>query len=727
MRRIVVLILACLAAFAVAVADEGMWMPGQLPELGDAMKAAGLEVDATSLSDLTAHPMGAVIWLGGCTASFVSDQGLVVTNHHCAYGSIQHNSTEENNILEDGFLAGSFEEELSAAPGSRVLVTTRVEDVTDRVLGAVPENASGKTRYDAIEAAEKALVAECEKQDGVRCRVSSFYGGVIYQRFTQLEIRDVRLVYAPARSVGKYGGDVDNWMWPRHTGDFSFLRAYVGPDGRPAEPAPENVPYRPKHRLRLATDGVDDGDFVMVAGYPGRTNRYRLADEVENRIGWSYPMALEVYGALLASVEQAVEKYPDAELKVAPLVAGLNNMTKNYTGMLAGFDRVDVAAAKREMETELASWIAADQTRTARYGTALDDLRELVAEDQLNRERDLYWGIVRRSTMLRAASRLYRLAHENLKPDMEREPGYQERDLSRMRRSLERMESTYDRRVDRWVWGDAIRMYAALPADKRVAVFDKQFGIGADGVDSNKLDAVLDAMYANTGLESLETRLEWMDASVEAFQASDDPFIRLAVALYPVDLEMEAEDEALTGRFEEARPRFMEALIAHQRSLGLPVYPDANSTLRVTTGHIAGYSPRDGVLYAPFTTLEGLLEKETGVEPFDSPEPLLQAVRDGDRGPYGLDSLGSVPLDFLSTVDTTGGNSGSPTLNGRGELVGLLFDGAWESLLSDWYYEPDRVRSIHTDVRYMLWVMDRVDGAHRLLREMGIKPSFAAE
>jgi hypothetical protein len=720
-----VLTVACLATVGVALGDEGMWMPGQLPELGATMKAAGLEVDAASLADLTAHPMGAVVWLGGCTASFVSDRGLVATNHHCAYGSIQHNSTEDNNILENGFLARSFEDELPASPGSRVLVTTLVEDVTDKVLDAIPEGATGKTRHDAIEDVQKTLVAECEEQAGVRCRVSSFYGGVVYQRLTQLEIRDVRLVYAPARSVGKYGGDVDNWMWPRHTGDFSFLRAYVGPDGKPAEPSPENVPYRPKHRLRIATDGIEDGDFVMVAGYPGRTNRYRLADEVGNRIDWYYPMVREVYGSVLESVERAVEQYPDAKLKLAPTMAGLNNMTKNYDGMLAGFERTDVVSAKRELETEMTAWIAGNEVRAERYGTALDDLRTLVAEDQRNRERDLYWGLVRRWSMLRAASRLYRLAHESLKPDMEREPGYQERDLSRMRRSLERMQKTYDRRVDRQVTADNIRMYSTLASDKRVEIFDRQFGIGPAGLDEEKLDRALDAMYEGTGLEDLDTRLGWMDASVETFESSDDPFIRLAVALYPIAREREAEDEALTGMFQEARPRFMEALIAYQRSLGMPVYPDANSTLRVTTGHIAGYRPRDGVRYDPFTTLQGLLEKETGVEPFDSPEPLLQAIRDGDRGPYGLESLGSVPVDFLSTVDTTGGNSGSPTLNGRGELVGLLFDGAWESLLSDWYYEPERVRSIHADVRYMLWVMDRVDGAHELLREMGIEPSFA--
>jgi hypothetical protein len=722
MRSLLIFALACVAG--VASADEGMWMPSQLPELARELEAAGLEIDAASLADLTAHPMGAVVWLGGCTASFVSNQGLVATNHHCAFGSIQHNSTEENNILEHGFLARSLEEELPGAPGSRVLVTVKVEDVTERILASVPEGATGKERYDAIEAAEKALIAECEEQDGVRCRVRSFYGGLRYQRFTQLEIRDVRLVYAPALSVGKYGGDVDNWMWPRHTGDFALLRAYVGPDGMPADPAPENVPYRPQHWLRLSVDGVNDGDFVMVAGYPGRTNRYRLADEVEYRVNSYYPLARAVFGEVLASAERAVAEYPDAKLKAEPMLSGLNNMTKNYEGMLAGFERTDVVAAKRELEAGLAAWIAADPEREARYGGALDELRGLVAKEQRNSERDLYWGGVRRWSLLSSATRLYRLAHEHRKPDAERKPGYQDRDLRRMRKRMERMERTYDARVDRHMIRDRIRMYVTLPAEKRVAVFDEHFGIGVDGLDEAKLDQILEAMYAKTGLEDLDTRLGWMDAPVEAFEESEDPFIGLAIKLYPIDLEMEGEEEALSGDFKEARPRLMEALIAYQQSRGLPVYPDANSTLRVTTGHVAGYRPHDGVFYEPFTTLEGLLEKETGVEPFNSPAAVLEAIRAGDHGPYGQQNLGSVPLDFLSTLDTTGGNSGSPTLNGRGELVGLLFDGAWESLLSDWHYEPERVRSIHTDVRYMLWVMDRVDRAHHLLQEMGIEPSF---
>jgi hypothetical protein len=701
-----------------------MWMPSQLPGLAGELKAAGLELEAGTLADLTAYPMGAVVWLGGCTASFVSEQGLVITNHHCAYGSIQHNSTDENNILEKGFLARTFADELPAAPGTRVLVTTEVEDVTERILAAIPEGATGKARFDAIEAAEKALVAECEAREGVRCRVSAYHGGLAYELATQLEIRDVRLVYAPPRAVGKYGGEEDNWMWPRHTGDFSFFRAYVGPDGKPADPAPENVPYRPRHWLRVSTRGVADGDFVMVAGYPGRTNRYRLADEVENSIHWFYPKSTEVTRALLGHIDRALAQYPDAKLKLAPTVAGLHNRAKNSEGLLAGFERTDVVAVKRELERGLEAWIAAAPERQARYGSALGDLRALVAREQQNRERDLYWGTANHWPMLEAAATLYRLAQERRKPDLEREPGYQDRDLSRIRERMERIETSYDARVDRLVVFERIKMYATLPAAQRVEAFDQLMGVGVDRLDEGRLNQTLDEMYAGTKLSDLDTRLRWMDAPAEEFEKSKDPFIRLAVALYPVTLEMEAEEKALEGDFDEARPRFMEALIAYQRSRGQTVYPDANSTLRVTFGRVAGYQPRDGVRYEPFTTLAGIVEKDTGEEPFDAPQALLEAIHSREYGPYALESPGSVPVDFLSTLDTTGGNSGSPTFNSRGELVGLLFDGAWESLLAGWYYEPERVRSIHADIRYILWVMDRVDGAGRLLREMGVEPRF---
>ena len=707
---------------AIILAEEGMWRPGQLPALADQLRALDSEVDAAALSDLTGHPMNAVIWLGGCTASFVSSQGLVITNHHCAYGSIQHNSSEERNLLEDGFLAAGRARELPAAPGSRVLVTVAVEDVTRSVLAAVPDGAGPRERYQAIEDRQKALVAECERDPGHRCRVAAYSGGLEYELIKQLEIRDVRLVYAPALAIGKYGGDIDNWMWPRHTGDYAFYRAYVGPDGKPADHAEVNVPYRPRHHLKVSTRGVDTGDLVLVAGYPGSTDRYRLASEVEGVIRWDYPRRIKAFQQWHDIIERAVAGREEKALKYASLQASLNNVIKNYRGMLEGFAKSDILERKRALERDLQAWIEAGPS--SRYGlkSAAADLGILVAESQSGREAALYYDFLGgRSSLLRAARRLYRLSRERQKPDGQREPGYQERDMVRIGERLKRIDRTFDPEVDRACWRQFVLNYAKLPAEQHVQAFDDWFGVRPSGLQEAELDRRLDEMYGQTRLGDLETRISWMKAAPRDFEASRDPFIRMAVSLYDSDMEREERDKELQGRFDQARPRFMEALIAYNQSRGKSVYPDANSTLRVTYGTVKGYSAKDGLRYLPFTTLRGILEKDTGQEPFNAPLGQLKLIRGREFGSYYVNALDSVPVNFLSTLDATGGNSGSPTLNGRGELVGLLFDGNWESIVADWDFIPAITRSIHVDIRYALWIMQHLDGAHHLLSEMGVK------
>ena len=711
---------------AIVPAEEGMWRPGQLPSLADNLRALDSEVDAAALSDLTGHPMNAVIWLGGCTASFVSPQGLVITNHHCAYGSIQHNSTEENNLLENGFLAAGRARELPAAPGSRVLVTVAVEDVTRSVLAEVPDGAGPRERYQAIEDRQKALVAECERDPGHRCRVVAYSGGLEYELIRQLEIRDVRLVHAPALAIGKYGGDIDNWMWPRHTGDYAFYRAYVGPDGKPADYAERNVPYRPRHHLKISTRGIDTGDLVLVAGYPGGTDRYRLASEVEGVIRWDYPRRIEAFRQWHDIIDRAVAGRKEKALKYASLQASLNNVIKNYRGMLEGFAKSDILERKRALEQDLQAWIEAGPASRSRLKTAAADLGKLVAESQSGREAALYYDFLGgRSSLLRAARRLYRLSRERLKPDAQREPGYQERDLARIRERLKRIDRTFDPEVDRACWRQFVLNYASLPAEQRVQAFDDWFGIRPTGLQKSELDRRLDEMYGQTRLGDLETRLSWLKAAPRDFEASRDPFIRMAVSLYDSDMEREERDKELQGRFEQARPRFMEALIAYNQSRGKSVYPDANSTLRVTYGTVKGYSAKDGIRYLPFTTLRGILEKDTGQEPFNAPPGQLKLIRGREFGSYYVKALDSVPVNFLSTLDATGGNSGSPTLNGRGELVGLLFDGNWESIVADWDFIPAITRSIHVDIRYALWIMEHLDGAHHLLSEMGVEAGSA--
>lgn len=716
------------ASMETPVRTEGMWQPHQLPEIADQLKALGLELDPSSMTKLTDFPLNAVVSLGGCSASFVSPQGLVITNHHCAYGSISYNSTEDNNILADGFLARTMSEELPARPGSRIYVTVAMEEVTDRVNATLTDSMTGSERYLAIEAAQKALVSECEKDEGHRCEVYSFYGGLSYYLIKQLAIRDVRLVYAPPESIGKFGGDIDNWMWPRHTGDFAFYRAYVDQDGRPADFSEDNVPFRPKHHLKVASKGPKEGDFVMLAGYPGTTNRYRLATEVENTFSWYYPVMQTVLAEWSQTIAEATAGNKDAELKYANLVASLNNYSKNFGGMLAGYSRSDLLERKRDLESELQAWIAGDETREARYATTLAELQALIAERQSTQERDLVLRYMDRSAMLSAARRLYRLSVENEKPDAEREPGYQERDITRFTQSLESIERSYEAGVDRAIWMYFLKRYLALPEDQRIASFDAFLG---DVRGDEALEQKLAAMYADTSLEDTQARLALIGKERSVFENSDDPFIQLAVAIFDDLMAIEKKGKAMTGQFQVLRPKFMELLIAYYKEQGKPVYPDANSSLRVTYGTVKGYTPPPGTIkgpadgndgkdsYVPFTTLQGIVDKYTGEEPFDSPQRQLDLIEKREFGDYADPALDSVPVNFLSTLDITGGNSGSATMNSRGEFVGIVFDGTYESINADWDFN-DNTRSIHVDVGYILWILEKIDGADNLIREMGL-------
>lgn len=708
---------AVAASFA-SHADEGMWQPHQLPAMADELKAKGLEIDAKSISKLTEFPMNAVISLGGCTASFVSPKGLVVTNHHCAYGSIQYNSTPEKNLLQDGFLAKTFADELPAAPGSRVYVTEDVTNVTERVNAGL-ENKTGREFYQGVENQEKALVAECEKDEGYRCQVYSFHGGLEYYLVKQLEIRDVRLVYNPAGSVGKYGGDVDNWMWPRHTGDFSFYRAYVSKTGKPAEFSADNVPYEPKSFLKVSAKGVSEGDFVMVAGYPGRTNRYRTANEVQNQFEWAYPEGKMLRERFIEIIKETAPEGSDERIKYESQIAGLANYAKNFTSMIEFYGKSTMLADRKVREAELAAWIAKDGSREAKYGKTLSELDALIAKSKAHQERDMILSYIGNTTMVPTATNLYRLAHEKQLPDMQREPGFQDRDMTRFKASMERIDRRYAPSVDKAVLLDMLKRYAALPEAQRLPAMDKAFGIDKK-VNEAKLAKTLDKMYAKTELGNKDVRLAWMGKSVDDFKASKDPFIQFAVAMYDTNMSEEKKEKELDGELMKVRPQYMDAIIAYNREQGKPVYADANSSLRVTVGHVKGYEPKDGLVAKPFTRLEGIVQKDTGVDPFDAPKKQLELIKQKQYGDFYVKAIDSVPVNFLSTLDTTGGNSGSPTLNGRAELVGLLFDGVYESIIGDWAYDDNINRSIQVDSRYMLWVMKYLDNADNLLAEMEI-------
>ena len=705
-----------------ASADEGMWQPRQMPELASQLKARGLQMDPDSLSNLAAKPLDAVISLGGCTASFVSPEGLVVTNHHCGYGAIQYNSTPDRDLLTNGFVAASLADELLADPNARVYVTQDISDVTARINEVLAPDMDGKARFDAIDARSKALVAECEQPGGLRCAVYNFHGGLQFSLIRQMEIKDVRLVYAPPESIGKFGGDEDNFEWPRHTGDWSFLRAYVGRDGKPAAYSRDNVPYKPKSWLQVSKDDLQTGDYVMVAGYPGSTNRYRLADEVQNAIDWRYPTSVQYFKDYLAIIDRTTQGDKAAELKYASTVAGINNAMKLYQGQLDGFAQMkDPVGMKRAQEARLKSWLAKRGASGEAQMQAIASLQKELAADTTTRERDQWFGAAVGGGLTGTAVRLYRNAIEQAKPDAERESGYQDRDAARIEGGMKALDKRYDPKVDKALMAMRLQRYASqVPAGHRVPELDEWLGISADDKTINGLDARLDALYAGTKLGSVEARLQWLKADRAAIEASDDTALQFATRVMPALQRFELDDKARSGRISALRPQYMQAMIDFNTEQGKPVYPDANSSLRITFGTVRGYSPRDGEQMTPFTTLAGIVAKTTGKDPFISPQAELDAIAQRKGAQYRMDDLGDVPVNFLSDVDTTGGNSGSPTLNGKGELVGLLFDGNYESLSADWIFNPDLTRSIHVDTRYMRWVMDEVDHAERLLGEMGL-------
>ncbi|MCU6502155.1 S46 family peptidase [Rugamonas sp. A1-17] len=700
-----------------AHADEGMWMPQQLPQVAKQLKAAGLKLDPANLTKLTEFPMGAIVSLGGCSASFVSPQGLVATNHHCVYGSVAHNSTPERDLLANGFLAHSFAEELPAAPGSRIFVTKAVTNVSQQVVTADVAKLSGKKRSDAIEKNQKAIQAACEKDEGHRCTVSSYYGGLEYYLIKQLEIRDVRLVHAPPVGVGKFGGDTDNWMWPRHTGDYGFYRAYVSKDGKAADFSKDNVPYIPQHYLKLAKEGVKEGDFVMVLGYPGRTNRHRLPSEVAYTFDWSYPAFVKTSAENLAIIADATKDNKDTALKYASQVASINNYYKNRQGMLDSYAGSDMLQRKTAEHEALKTWINANPARKAEYAGDIELVEKLIAQRDAETKRD-YFLSMSKPRLLNTARTLYRLANENTKPDAERKSGFQVRDVPRIKSSVAALVRNYDEKVDKALVINSLSKYAAQPAAQRNAGFDAVMGI-KDGMSKADLQAVLDAMYAGSKLGDAAERTNWIGKTPAEFKASNDAFIKTAVAMYDMDMKDEADEEELGGKLQQAYANYMKAKIAFMQSKGQAVYPDANSTLRVTFGQIAGRDHgADGTTWKAFTTVEGVAAKATGVGEFNAPKAQLAAIKAKDFGKYVDPKLKSVPVAFLATLDITGGNSGSAALNAKGEWIGLAFDGTLDSIISDWDFNKANTRDIQVDLRYILWNMKHVDHADNLLKEM---------
>jgi len=699
-----------LCAATTARADEGMWMPSQLPDIAAQLRAAGFKGDPAALADLAGPPMNAVVKVGGASGAFVSKDGLVLTNHHVAFGVIQYNSKPGNDLIQDGFVAADRAGELPANPDYRVLVTTGFDRITDRILAGA-QGKQGRAYFDAVDAATKAAVAECEREAGVRCSVANMDYGTDFYLIKQLELRDIRLVYAPPRAIGNYGDEIDNFMWPRHAGDFTLLRAYVGKDGKPADFSPENVPYAPPAHLQVSTRHVKDGDFAMLAGYPGVTFRHRMASEFANQVEWQLPSRVALFDGIAKTIESTANSDPAAKVAYAAQMQGLKNGLKRAQGELDGLRRSDAVRVRGEDETKLLAWLDT-QPDAAATRRDIDAAQALLRDAMATRDRDQLVASIRSQTqLLRAALTVQRRAIERAKPDAERESGYQDRDETLIAGQLKQVQRRYVPAVEKAVLAHLLDQYVALPATQRVPEFDQVFGTSKAEVATK-----LDALYAGTKLGDEATRLATLqDANVAN---ASDAMLVAAKTLTPAYLRIEDAQKQREGDLLRLRPAYMRALTGHARSQGRAVYPDANSTLRVSYGRISPMSPRDGLDYRPLTTVQGIVEKNTNTEPFDAPKPLLDAIAKGDFGTTADPVLKTQTVDLMTNLDTTGGNSGSPVLDAEGKVIGLNFDSNWEAVSASWMYDPRYKRAIHVDMRYLRWLLAKVYPAPHLLQEM---------
>ncbi len=705
----------CFLAIASSLtAKEGMFLPdGVTPSLAADMKAMGCRFDPAGIWKPGEKCLAMAVVNLGATGSFVSSDGLIITNHHVAFGAVQSLSSPEHNFIRDGFLAPGRDREIPA-PGYSVRVMTGFTEVTPRFRPAMRPGLAGEKRLRLVERISKELVARGEKTPGNECVVAQFDGGGEFYLVTYFKIRDMRVVYVPARSVGEYGGEIDNWMWPRHTGDFSFLRAYVGRDGRPADYAPDNIPFRPLHHFPIAKTPLRAGDFTMILGFPGTTKRWQTAAETANEVEANYPGRIALLAEYITLLERMSAAGEGVKIKNAGILKGLYNSIKNNRGLLAGLREDAVLDRKRAGEKELAAFIAADSGRGKKFGRLLADSERLAAEERefIPLATVIGW-LTRGCRLLDWALTLNKWGHEKAKQDMQRTPGFMERDIAAKKARLPVNQRNLDLETDKAVLAFFLDML--LSADQAGYFRDLRRVIAKDA--GGNIAAFVESLYRDTRLDEMDFKQKMFAADARTMAAAGDAFLGLAALMQPALDAFNRRRDAVAGSWLGVKPLYIEAMM--QLHPEKPHYPDANATLRFSYGRVEGYSPRDAVRYAPFTTLAGVLAKNSGMPPFELEANFVAAAHGEGRRRYSDSGLGDVPVDFLTSNDSTGGNSGSPVLNADGELVGVLFDGNYESLGSDFLYRPDITRSIHVDIRYVLFVAGQVDGAGAVLRELG--------
>jgi len=714
MKRLTSILLGISLMFSIsAKADEGMWLLpliqklniGKMTELGLQLTAEDIySVNKSSVKDAI------VIFGGGCTGEIVSPQGLLLTNHHCGYGSIQSHSTVEHDYLTDGFWAMSKSEEL-ATPGLSVTFLDYITDVTDRVLAKVNDGMSEADRAAAIREESGKIQNEIKTDAFHSARVIPYFGGNKYYLLVYTRYADVRLVGAPPSSVGKFGADTDNWMWPRQTGDFSVFRVYMSPDGKPANYSADNVPLKPKHYLPVSVKGVKEGDYSMILGYPGRTTRYMTSYEVEDVLKYLHPNRIKIRNAKQEIMLADMLAEPKVRIQYSSKYSGSTNYYKFSIGQAASLKRMKVADQKREIEDQFTKWIAQDPTLQKKYGEALPLIRNAVESRAIFNSVSQYY-----QECFQGGSEIIGVAGQiggSLAGILanEKDQAKVKESAARIKGNLDGFFKDYNKSTDEKITGAMFEMFGAdiqdqYKPDVYANLINKKFkGCGIEFAkkmfetsifcDQAKLNAFLD----NPSMKVLEKDLAYIAATSINKKAGE---LRNELGKFNTDL---AKGQRL----------WIDGLMAFQKERVF--YPDANSTMRLTYGQVKSYDPMDAVHYKYFTTLDGVMQKEDPNNwEFVVPAKLKELYKAKDYGIYGED--GVMKIGFISNNDITGGNSGSPVLNAKGELIGLAFDGNWEAMSGDIAFEPDYQRTISVDVRYVLFIMDKYAGAKHLVDEM---------
>ncbi|MBN3035380.1 MAG: S46 family peptidase [Bacteroidales bacterium] len=712
-RRLSILMLASLFLITLK-AQEGMWLLNQIGQLN--LKQKGLQIAPEALySPGKTGLYRAILQLGGGSASFVSPEGLIITNHHVAFTALQRASSTENDYLTNGFLARERSEEIQA-PGYRARMLLEMKDVTEEVLAAAEGISDPKERDEAVNRKITTLAEAIEKdQEDVEAIVSEMYNGREYYLFVYKRFRDVRIVYAPPASIGKFGGEIDNWMWPRHTGDFSFLRVYVSPDGTGRAYSEENIPYKPEVWLKVADDDLDEGDPTFIMGFPGFTTRYRTSNSAEWNLRHNYPFSIRNFGEVIDLLDELTANDPEGHLKVASLRSGLANAMKNYQGKVDGMINTHFIQKKLDFEKEFMAWVNSNPVTKEKYGGILDGIKKTYGMIGRNKDRDNIAGLLQGlgGTPLSTAIRLYDLSREMAKPESEREQGYNDDLLKEIENNMQYLYANYYEPVDKAMMVRALSMVHELPEGQRIDGLEYIFKDKSKSIEQFVADA-----FAKSRLTDAEYARTLIRKSPEELESLNDPFITMAAKIWPMQEEINEVYEQFAAQVTDLRKQYITALYEWK---GSAMYPDANGTMRFTSGPVMGYSPEDAVWYEPFTALNGVIAKDTGEEPFDVPDQLVKLQEKKDYGSWTDPDLNDVPVAFLHQCDITGGNSGSPVMNAKGEIIGVAFDGNYEAMISDWQYDFDLQRTISVDIRYVLFITEKFGKAGFILDEMGVE------